>query len=286
MKLLLTGATGFIGSSFYADYREKFVIERFSFREDLSTLSLRDIDTIVHLSALVHQMDGASEEAYDEINFKKTVSLAHKAKKAGVRQFIFMSSVKVYGEESEEPYSEATPCHPKDPYGVSKLKAENALLVLQSDTFKISIIRTPLVYGEGVKANVLKLVELVDRYRVLPFGSINNKRSVIYVCNLTYLIAEIIKQEKNGVFLASDERPISTSNLIKYISKAFGKHYLLVSCFPLKAILRFIKPKIYQRLYANLYLDNRATKTLLSLQNPFSTEEGINKMVQWYKEKK
>jgi len=286
MRLLLTGATGFIGSSFYSSYQNRFDIETFSFQKELTTLSLNNIDTVVHLSALVHQMDGTSKEAYHEVNVTKTIALAEKAKEAGVEHFIFMSSIKVYGEESDIPYSETSPCHPKDPYGESKLEAENGLLALESKRFKVSIIRTPVVYGEGVKANILKLITLTDRYRYLPFGGIDNRRSMIYHENLTHLIAEIIMQKKQGIFLASDDKPISTSNLIYAIAEALSKKEVLFSFSLLKSTLKRVKPDLYQRLYENLFLDNTATRQQLHLKNPYTTDEGIKKMMTWYKAQK
>ena len=286
MRLLLTGATGFIGSSFYSTYQDKFEIEAFSFQKDLSTFSLNNINTVVHLSALVHQMDGASKEAYHQVNVTKTIALAEKAKEAGVEQFIFMSSVKVYGEESDTPYSEMTPCHPKDPYGESKLEAENGLLALQGNTFKISIIRTPVVYGEGVKANILKLIGLTEKYTYLPFGGIENRRSMIYVKNLTHLISELITQKKEGIFIASDDQPISTTTLILSIAKALGKKEVLFSSYLLKKTLQLLKPAPYQRLYKNLFVDNSYTQTQLHLKNPYSGQEGIENMITWYKAQK
>ncbi len=286
MRLLLTGATGFIGSSFYSNYHNKFEIETFSFQNDLTTISISNINTLVHLSALVHQMNGASEEAYHEVNVVKTVALAKKAKEAGIKQFIFMSSVKVYGEESDTPYNETTPCQPKDPYGQSKLEAEKALLALESKTFKVSIIRTPVVYGEGVKANILKLIGLTDKYSYLPFGGITNRRSMIYVGNLTHLIAEIITQKEAGIFIASDDQPISTTELITLIANALGKKEFLFSSYLLKQTLKFLKPALYQRLYENLFVDNTYTQAELHLKNPYTAQEGIEKMITWYKAQK
>ena len=286
MKVLLNGAGGFIGSAFCATYRDQFALETFSFQKDLEHLSLDNIDTVLHLSALVHQMNGADKEAYHDINVTKTVALAKKAKTSGVRHFVFMSSVKVYGEESETPYSEQSPCHPKDPYGESKLEAEKALLALADNTFKVAVIRTPVVYGEGVKANILRLIELTDRYRALPFGGIHNRRSMVYVGNLTHLISEVIRQEKQGIFLAGDDTPISTSKLITQIAAALRKRCILFPLSPLKTMLKHLKPQLFQRLYGDLYVDNAQTKAALELTNPYSTEEGITRMVSWYKGQK
>lgn len=286
MKVLLSGAGGFIGSAFCADYHDQFTLATFSFQKDLEQLSLDNIDTVLHLSALVHQMNGADKKNYHDINVTKTVALAKKAKTSGVRHFVFMSTVKVYGEESETPYREQSPCHPKDPYGESKLEAEKALLALADKTFKIAIIRTPVVYGEGVKANILRLIELTDRHRALPFGGIHNRRSMVYVGNLTHLISEVIRQEKQGVFLAGDDAPLSTSELITQIAAALGKRCILFPLTPLKTMLKHLKPQLFQRLYGDLYVDNTQTKAALELTNPYSTEEGITRMVAWYKGQK
>ena len=286
MKVLLTGASGFIGSAFCQHYGKLFDIETVSFQQEVKQINVSHVDVVVHLSALVHRMEGAEKSAYYEANVNRTLSLAKRAKAAGVRQFLFMSTVKVYGEENEAPYSEQSPCHPKDPYGESKLEAEKALLALAENTFKVAIIRTPVVYGEGVKANILRLVELTDEHRALPFGAIHNRRSMVYVGNLTHLIAEIIRQEAAGTFLAGDDEPLSTSELITQIAEALEKKCSLFSFLPLKGLLKMLKPQIYQRLYGDLYVDNAQTKTTLHLTNPYSTQEGITRMVAWYKAQK
>jgi UDP-glucose 4-epimerase len=229
-------------------------------------------------------MDGAQESAYQQINVNKTVALAKKAKASGVKQFVFMSSIKVYGEESAAPYDEESVCHPKDPYGKSKLDAETALLAMADEIFKVAIIRTPVVYGEGVKANILKLIELTDKHKFLPFGGIHNRRSMIYIGNLIHLISEIIRQKETGIFLASDDSPISTSDLIAKIANTLGKRPLLFPFLPLKIMLKWLKPQIYQRLYGDLYLDDSRSKARLNLKNPFTSDAGIEKMVYWYLE--
>jgi len=280
MNILLTGSNGFIGSYFKEKYINKYKIETFSFlNDDLNSLKLNNIDTIVHLSALVHQMAGASKDNYYRANVKNSLELAKKAKKSGVKHFIFMSSVKVYGEESGFIYKEDTPCNPKDEYGKSKLKAEIELKKLEDSNFTISIIRTPIVYGAGVKANILNLIKLIDKVPILPLGNIQNRRSMVYIGNICAIIERIIELKKSGIFLASDDKPISTSNFIELIAKALNKKIFLFSFYYFNIMVKKIKPSFYKRLYMNLEIDNSITKKELSFSNPYTTEEGINLML-------
>lgn len=287
MNILVTGATGFIGHYFTKKYSQKFTIYSFSFqRDNFENLDLTGIETVIHLSALVHQMNGASAEQYERINLKQTIELAKKAKKSGVQHFIFMSTVKVYGEETLLPYSENSKCEPEDDYGKSKYNTEQALQELENDDFIISIIRTPIVYGYGVKANIKNLVNLVKKVPILPLGNIDNKRSMVYVGNLCHLIECVIKQRQRGIFLASDDVPLSTNLLIELISKVLNKKVYLIKIPFFESFLKFIKPSFHKRLYQNLEVDNSLTKEKLNLKNPYTTEEGINTMIkgeaQWY----
>lgn len=280
MNVLLTGSNGFIGSYFQKQYSNIHTIQTFSFLKDsFEDLSVSNVDVVIHLSALVHQMGGASEQAYEDINVTQTLALAMKAKESGISQFIFMSTVKVYGEESKEVYKESSVCHPLDAYGKSKLRAERELQKLENETFKVSIIRTPIVYGYGVKANIRNLMLLIDKVSFLPFGGIQNKRSMTYVGNLCALIDCIIHKHQRGVFLASDDVALSTTQMIEYIAKA--KHescYLFkVPFFPL--FLKWLKLSFYKRLFESLEVDNRETKRLLAFENPYTVEEGIDYMV-------
>ncbi|MEA2072431.1 MAG: NAD-dependent epimerase/dehydratase family protein [Campylobacterota bacterium] len=280
MNITLTGARGFIGTYFVNKYNVKYVIKSFSFFNDnLEELELQDCDSVVHLSALVHQMGGASRDEYEKVNVVQTLELAKKAKLSSVKHFIFMSSVKVYGEESASVYNESTECNPQDDYGRSKLKAENELLKLEDENFKVSIIRTPIVYGYGVKANIKSLISLVKRVPILPFGKIDNQRSMVYIGNLCHLIDQIIEHDEKGLFLASDDSPVSTTKLIETISKELSKtNYLLaVPFFPY--FLKLIKPAFYQRLYGSLEIENKQTREKLKLSNPYSLEEGVRYMI-------
>lgn len=280
MKLLITGSNGFVGSYFINQYKEKYEIKTFSFlKDDINSLDCSDLDVVLHLSALVHQMGGASCEEYERVNVTQTLQLAKKAKECGVKQFVFMSTVKVYGEETESVYTEKSICNPEDEYGKSKLKAELELKKLEDEIFKVSIIRTPIVYGYGVKANIKSLVKLVNKMPILPFGNIQNKRSMVYIGNLCYLVDVVIEQQKAGVFLASDDEPLSTSRLIELIAKNLNKKVYLIKTPFFESFLKLVKPSFHKRLYGSLEVDNSITKEKLNLKNPYSVEDGIRLMI-------
>lgn len=279
-KLLITGSNGFVGSYFINKYKDKYDIKTFSFlNDDINNLDCTGVDVVFHLSALVHQMGGASAEEYERVNVVQTLELAKKAKENSVGQFVFMSSVKVYGEETDGVYTEESNCNPEDEYGKSKLKAELELQKLEDKYFKVSIVRTPIVYGYGVKANIKNLVNLIKRVPVLPFGGIENRRSMVYVGNLCHLVDEVIKQKQSGIFLVSDDEAISTTKLIELIAKNLDKKIYLIKILLFKTLLKLLKPSFYKRLYGSLEVDNTITKEKLSLVNSYSVEDGVKLMI-------
>ncbi|WP_419767346.1 NAD-dependent epimerase/dehydratase family protein [Arcobacter sp.] len=280
--ILLTGASGFVGSYFVENHSSKYKIKTFNFRNDkIDTLDCTDVDVVFHLSALVHQMGGANAQEYERVNVTQTLALAKKAKESGVKHFIFMSTVKVYGEETNSKYIENSICNPEDEYGKSKLKAEQELLGLSDEGlgFMVSIVRTPIVYGYGVKANIKSLVKLVSKISILPFGSIQNKRSMVYIGNLCHLVDEVIKQKQSGVFLASDDEPLSTTRLCELIAQNLQKKVYLIKIPFFENLLKLVKPSFHKRLYRSLEVDNSITKERLNLSNLYSVEEGISLML-------
>jgi len=279
-NLLITGSSGFVGNYFIRKYKKKYNIKTFSFRkDDINILNFNNANVIFHLSALVHQMGGASKEEYEKVNVTQTLQLAKKAKENGVKQFIFMSTVKVYGEETNNVYTENTICKPQDEYGKSKLKAEKLLLELEDEDFRVSIIRTPIVYGHGVKANIQALINFVNKVSLLPFGKIKNKRSMVYIGNLCHLVDEVIQQKQSGVFLASDNSAFSTSKLIELIAKNLDKKVYLLKIPLFETLLKLLKPSFHKRLYCSLEVDNSITKEKLNLKNPYNVEKGIKYMI-------
>jgi UDP-glucose 4-epimerase len=283
-KLLITGSNGFVGSYFINKYKNKYEIKTFSFlKDDINSLDCSDVDVVFHLSALVHQMGGASCEEYERVNVIQTLQLAKKAKESGIKHFVFMSTVKVYGEETDIKYSENSICNPEDDYGKSKLKVELELQKLEDEDFKVSIVRTPIVYGYGVKANIKSLVSLVNKVPILPFGGIENKRSMVYIGNLCHLVDVVIGATKvalpNNIYLACDDEPLSTSKLIELIAKNFDKKVYLIKVPFFESLLKLAKPSFCKRLYGSLEVDNSITKEKLNLKNPYSVEEGIRLML-------
>ena len=278
-KLLITGSTGYLGSSFLNEYKNKYSFEKFSLlNQKLEDINFYRIDIVLHCAALVHQKVEHSYEKYHEINVDYPIKLAKLAKQNGVKQFIFISTIAVYGEDIQK-LDENTTSNPITPYGKSKLEAENQLLELNDDNFVVSIIRPPMIYGKKAPGNIDSLVKLVKKLPVIPLGKIDNKRSFISIQNLCYIIDEIITQKQNGVFLASDDEPLSTSKLIKLIAKNLDKKIYLIKIPFFESLLKLLKPSFHKRLYGSLEVDNTLTKEKLNLSNPYSVEDGIRVMI-------
>ncbi|CCN81688.1 UDP-glucose 4-epimerase [Vibrio nigripulchritudo SFn27] len=308
MKLLVTGGTGFVGSqvcqqALYEGWEvacqhrnhppKQDKIELFKLEVGSATdwsESLRGVDCIVHCAARVHQMHDEYTnplDAYREVNTKGTTNLALQAAQAGVKRLIFLSSVKVNGESTEvgKPFTSKVEGAPSDPYGLSKFEAEKELHVIAKKTgLEIVIIRPPLVYGPGVKANFLTLLKVVKLGLPLPLGSIKNTRSLVFIENLVDLILEcaVNPDAKGHTFLASDEKSVSTPELLKCIAASMSKRYWVIP-FP-SAMLKLTaslvgKSDIVERLAGNLEVDPTQTFDVLSWKPPVSFEDGIKKTV-------
>jgi len=278
-KILITGSTGYIGSSFFNQYKNEYSFEKFSLlNQKIENIDFDKINVIIHCAALVHQKIEYSYEKYHEINVTYPITLAKFAKENGVKQFIFISTIAVYGEDKEK-LDEKTTTNPITFYGKSKLEAEKQLLELNDENFLVSIIRPPMVYGKNAPGNIYSLIKLVEKLTIIPLAKIENKRTFISIQNLCHLVDEIITQQQNGIFLASDDEPLSTSNLIKLISKNLDKKVYLIKIPFFEGLLKILKPSFHKRLYGSLEVDNTLTKAKLNLKNPYSVEEGINLMI-------
>lgn len=311
-RLLVTGATGFVGKSLVKKLRtEKFnvtVVLRGNNKETLDALyvtgidsttdwhgKLQGVDFIVHCAARVHVMndiDNDPLEAFREVNLRGTLNLAKSAAEAGVKRFIFISSIKVNGESTtgKIPFKNSDVPLPEDPYGISKAEAEKELLALGADTgMEIVIIRPPLVYGPGVKANFAAICKLVMKGIPLPFALIKlNRRSMVYVENLVSLICECITNKKasNKVFLVSDNNDLSLAQLIKGLSQTAGKGGFML---PIPAFLFELvgiitgKTAVIDRLCGSLQVDIDHTCKTLNWKPPYTVEQGFTETVKYFK---
>ncbi|MCT7535297.1 NAD-dependent epimerase/dehydratase family protein [Aliarcobacter cryaerophilus] len=278
-NVLVTGSNGYLGSSFINQYKNKYKFENFSLlTQKLEDINFDSVDIVLHCAALVHQKIEHSYEKYHEINVEYPLKLAKLAKENGVKQFVFISTIAVYGED-EEKLDENTVCNPITPYGKSKLSAEKELLKLNDDNFVVSVIRPPMVYGKNAPGNIDSLIKLVKKLPIIPLGGIENKRSFISIQNLCHMIDEIITQQKSGIFLASDDESLSTTRLIELIAKNLDKKIYLLKIPFFETLLKLLKPSFHKRLYGSLEIDNSITKEKLNLKNPYSVEEGIKLMI-------
>ncbi|WP_394180958.1 UDP-glucose 4-epimerase family protein [Marinomonas posidonica] len=303
-NILLTGATGFVGKQLYsvlikshqvlsvvrdkrsADFGECVEISEIDKKTQWGD-AFTGVSCIIHLAARVHIMNDSSSDPLAEfraVNTDGTLNLARQAAEAGVKRFIFLSSIKVNGESTSDrkPFTAFDVRRPEDPYGMSKSEAEEQLLALGKETgMEIVIIRPPLVYGEGVKANFASLMKLVGKGFPLPFRAITqNKRSLVSVYNLVDLIKVCIDHPNaaNQVFLVSDDDDMSTARMVDFMAKAQGKANLSfpvpVWCFKLAGKL-FKKEAIVDRLVGSLQLDIEHTKKTLDWVPPYSVEHGF-----------
>ena len=311
--VLITGANGFIGSVLCSRLvAEKWNVsgtvrsaENYSSVQGVKSViigdidtatdwnaALQGIDTVVHLAARVHVMKDSSAEplqAYREVNVYGTERLALQAADAGVNRFIYLSTVKVNGEENRKAYTESDRPSPMDSYGISKMEAELKLRKIAAETgMAVVILRPPLVYGPGVKANFLKLLQTVDRRMPLPFAGLQNQRSLIYVDNLVDAIVSCVLHPNapGQTFLVSDGKDVSTPELIRMIAAALQKQPRLFRFPPLALYIagRLTgKGPAVDRLIGSLSVNTGKIKNELGWTAPFTLEEGLQNTAFWYK---
>lgn len=305
MKLLVTGANGFLGRALCAGLIKQGLTVAATVREKANIegcipveigninnatdwkFALLDVGVVVHLAARVHVMQDKAANPLDEfrkVNVDGTLNLARQAAEAGVKRFIFVSSVKVNGEHTlfNQPFTESQSPSPQDAYGLSKLEAEQGLLLIAQKTgMEVVIIRPSLVYGAGVKANFLSMMRAVKRGIPLPLGAIHNQRSFVYVGNLVSLIMHCIDHPAaaNQVFLVSDGHDLSTTELLQECAVALGVKPKLLPV-PQKLIelgaAMIGKRDVAQRLCGNLQVDITKARKLLGWQPPYTVADGLS----------
>ncbi len=313
--ILVTGATGFIGKAVLGhllgedearcvvvaarnasqQWPEKVLPRVTGDLEPSSdwSVALKDVSAIVHCVARVHVMNDSATDPLAEFrrtNVQGTLNLARQAAAANVRRFVFISSIKVNGEATpfDAPFFADDIPAPLDPYGVSKMEAEKGLHEISAETgMAVVIIRPPLVYGPGVKANFAAMMRWLKRGIPLPLGAIHNQRSLVALDNLVDLIVTCLTHPAaaNQTFLVSDGEDLSTTQLLRRMGSALGIPARLIPVPVLALILGAAlvgKPGLAQRLCGSLQIDMSKTQELLGWRPPFSVDESLRKAAEGY----
>ena len=307
-NILITGANGFVGSALvlklaaietgviriairkltriFPNNVEIFECLELSDNTDW-TDALKNIDIVIHCAARAHLLkDSASDPLaeFRKVNTAGTLNLAQQAALAGVKRFIFISSLGVNGAETfSKPFLADDTPHPHSPYAQSKFEAESGLIDLSHTTkMSVAIIRPPLVYGPKAPGNFGVLMRVVNRRIPLPFGRVTNKRSFVFLDNLIDLILVCIihPNAANQIFLVSDGEDLSTTQLLIKMGKVFSKptRLLPIPMFVLSTAAKLAgKTKVAQQLLGSLQVDIQKTKSLLGWSPPFSVDEGLRK---------
>lgn len=326
MKICVTGANGFLGQALCSSLLSRGhevvrAVRRASRPGDVPVGEIgpytnwrsalfypphgkgEPVDTVIHLAALVHVMDSRLKGEVDKfraVNTEGTLNLARQAAKAGVRRFVYLSSIKVNGEETpftgsmfsrqeeRRAFSEDMPPAPQDAYAISKWEAEQGLMRIAHETgLEVAILRPPLVYGPGVKANFLALMRLVKLGVPLPLGAVENRRSLLYLGNFLDAIHLCMTHPSamNQTYIVSDGEDISTPELIRMLAKHMHRKARLIS-LP-RNWLEWAgtiagKGAELQRLTGSLVADSSKIRRDLNWQPPFSLDKGLAETVRWY----
>lgn len=314
MRIGVTGASGFLGSRLVRDLAAEGYNVRAISREPAAGLPtgaawvrspdltgpgdwspvLDQLDAVVHAAARVHVMNESTADPlqlFRAVNVAGTLRVAEAAAAAGVRRFVFVSSIKVNGEQTsaDRPFRAADRPQPADPYGVSKLEAEKALTELGRKTgLEIVIVRPVLVYGPGVRANFRSMMAAIARGIPLPLGRVHNVRSLIFVGNLSDLIIRACNhpQAAGQVFLASDGEDLSTAALVRRVAVALGcrSHLVPVPIGWLSCLARLTgKEAVARRLLGSLTADIADTRQRLDWTPPFTVNAGLAETARWFR---
>lgn len=269
-KILITGANSYIGTSFekYMEkWPEKYQVDTLDMiGDDWKKYDFSVYDSVYHVAGIAHSDNGkiSREKAklYYDVNSKLTIQTAMKAKKSGVKQFIFMSSAIVYGDSASigkmKMITKDTPVNPANCYGDSKVKAEIGLRKLEDENFKVVILRPPMIYGKGSKGNYPLMSKLAQKLPIFP--NVKNCRSMLYIENLMEFVRLMIENEEHGTFWPQNAEYSNTSEMVKMIAAQHGKRVILVKGCTLPLCLLRFATGIVDKAFGNLAYDQRMSK--------------------------
>ncbi len=309
MRVLLTGASGFVGRAVQARLLADGVHELRCAQRQAPTAqqaaveyclapelgaqadwsqALAGVDAVIHCAARVHVMQAQAADPLAEfrrVNVQGTLRLPRQAVAAGVRRFVFVSSIKGNGEQTRpgQPFRADDAPQPSDPYGISKREAEEALLALGAESgLEVVIVRPPLIYGPGVKANFLSMLRWLNRGVPLPLGAIDNRRSLVALDNLVDLIVTCLTHPAaaNQTFLVTDGEDVSTTELLRRMGQAMNRSARLIAVpagLLEQAAALVGKRDMAQRLCGSLQVDMQKTRQLLGWNPPLNLDQGLKK---------
>ena len=251
-KILITGANSYIGTSFenyVKQWKDEYIVETVDMIDgSWKEKDLSKFDVVFHVAGIAHIKETKrNAQLYYKVNRDLVYEVTKKAKVEGIKQFIFLSSMSVYGIETGVISRDTIPA-PKSNYGKSKLQAEELIGLLQNNGFNISVLRPPMIYGKGCKGNYTRLEKFALKSPIFP--DIKNKRSMIYIDNLCGFIKRIIDDESSGLFLPQNDEYVCTSDMVKEIAEAHGKKIYMTKLF--NPLLRVLKISIINKVFGDL----------------------------------
>lgn len=254
-KILITGAGSYIGTSFekwISRYPDKYAVDTFDMKNnDWKKKSFEEYDVVFHVAAIVHVKE-KNTDRYFKVNRDLAVEVAKKAKKEGVKQFIFLSTMGVYGAETGYIKENTIPT-PQTPYAQSKYEAEKLLLDMNVDFFKVVILRPPIVYGEKCRGNYPRLAKMALKLPYFP--KINNERSMIYIDNLSEFIRLLIDRGVGGLYFPQNKDYVNTTELVRLIAKAHGKEIKVIKMFNCCIAIGLVLSKTFRKVFGSFVYD-------------------------------
>ena len=280
-RILITGKDSYIGTSFEKWVRQwpnDYQIDTLDTKGDWQSYDFSPYDVVFHVAGIAHVDAKANmEDLYYRVNRDLTIEAAQKAKAEGVKQFIFMSSIIVYGDSSKLGEKRVIT---KDPipiptnfYGNSKLQAEQGILPLQDEHFKVVILRPPMIYGKGSKGNYPKLARLAQKIPIFP--DIENERSMLYIENLCEFIRLMIDNEEKGIFFPENKEYVKTRDIVSEIAETYEKKIVLIKVF--NPLIRFLSNKFFKinKLFGSLTYDKEISDISKEIYNVIDFKTSI-----------
>ena len=259
-KILITGANSYIGTSFekwVSQYPDKYYVDTIDMEDNhWKEKPFKGYDVVFHVAGIAHIKETRKNtNLYYKVNRDLAYELAQKAKNDGVMQFIFLSSMSVYGIENGT-IDKNTPLNPKSNYGKSKLQAEELIITLEEDAFKVAILRPPIIYGKGCKGNYPRLSNFAQKAPFFP--NVKNKRSMIHIDNLCEFVRLLIDGYSRGLFFPQNEEYVCTSEMVKLIAEVHGKKVKMIKLF--NPLLRVLKLSTVNKVFGNLVYEKKMSE--------------------------